>query len=187
MFYAGCAALESASSARAAIAPLVGSDTPHECRTPRCIRPLMADRGGGRQSWRGARVARPRGARPARQSLGGGRGHQRPLGARVALRHARAFVWRTPDERIAASVESAPVRPAPPPPTEAIAAPAPAALVTPAPEAIGTEPPSEPAQGPTVFPAPRTDVIIDPASMAPDDPGPEEHAAKRRGWLYANE
>ena len=42
-----------------------------------------------------------------------------------------AFVWRTPDERIAAPVEGAP--PAAPPPAEAIAAPAPAALVTPAP------------------------------------------------------
>jgi hypothetical protein len=34
----------------------------------------------------------------------------------------------------------------------------------------------------------RSGVIIDPASMAPDDPGPEEHEAKRRGFrLYANE
>ena len=37
-------------------------------------------------------------------------------------------------------------------------------------------------------PAPRTGVIIDPASMAPDDPGPEEPEAKRRGFrLYAND
>jgi hypothetical protein len=36
--------------------------------------------------------------------------------------------------------------------------------------------------------APRTGVIIDPASMAPDDPGPQEQEAKRRGFrLYANE
>ncbi len=54
----------------------------------------------------------------------------------------------------------------------------------PAPEAIGPEP----AQAPNVVPAPRTGVIIDPASMSPDDPGPQEHEAKRRGFrLYANE
>ena len=91
-----------------------------------------------------------------------------------------AFVWRTPDERIAAPVESAP----PPPPAEAIAAPA----TAPAPQAIEPERPAAPAPAPVLVPTPRTGVIIDPASMAPDDPGPEEHEAKRRGFrLYANE
>jgi uncharacterized membrane-anchored protein len=93
------------------------------------------------------------------------------------------FVWRTPDERIAAPAESAPAPPAPPP-AEAIAAPAPAVALAPAPEAIAPEP----EQAPTLVPAPRTGVIIDPASMAPDDPGPQEHESKpRRSWLYANE
>ena len=46
-------------------------------------------RGGGRPSGSGARMARSRGARPARQGLGGGRGHQRPLGARLAFGNAR--------------------------------------------------------------------------------------------------
>ena len=92
------------------------------------------------------------------------------------------FVWRTPDERIAAPTES--VTTPPPPPTEAIAAPVPASAITPAPEAIR----SEAAQAPNVVSAPRTGVIIDPASMSPDDPGPEEHEAKRRVFrLYANE
>ena len=97
------------------------------------------------------------------------------------------FVWRTPDERIAAPAESA-VTPPAPPPTAAIAAPAPAIAMAPAPEAVGSEPMSESQQAPAAVPAPRTGVIIDPASMAPDDPGPQEQVTKpRRSWLYANE
>jgi HemY protein len=93
------------------------------------------------------------------------------------------FVWRTPDERIAAPTESAAT---PPPPTAALAAPA--TPIARAPEAVGPEPMSEPAQAPAAAPAPRTGVIIDPASMAPDDPGPQEQVSKpRRSWLYANE
>ncbi|MFZ0605990.1 MAG: hypothetical protein WAN05_32350, partial [Roseiarcus sp.] len=59
----------------------------------------------------------------------------------------------------------------------------------PAPQA--TEPErsaAPPAPAPVLVPTPRTGVIIDPASMAPDDPGPEDHEAKLRGFrLYANE
>jgi len=189
MLTVGRAALEAhdLGAARAAIAPLVGSDTPHERPTRRlCL--LMADieeadgNHGAVREWLGRAARAPHDKAWVADGVISDRwAPVSPLGK------LDAFVWRAPDERIAASVESAPVRPAPPPPTEAIAAPAPAALVTPAPEAIATEPRSEPAQGPTVFPAPRTGVIIDPASMSPDDPGPEEHAAKRRGWLYANE
>jgi HemY protein len=101
------------------------------------------------------------------------------------------FVWRTPDERIAAQSESAVTSSPPPHPTEVIAAPAPAIAIAPASPAIGPEPRLEPAQAPSVIPAPRTGVIIDPASMSPDDPGPQEPQApeaKRRGFrLYANE
>ena len=46
-------------------------------------------RGDRGQSRRGARVAWPRGARPARQGLGGGWGDQRPLGAGLAVGNAR--------------------------------------------------------------------------------------------------
>jgi HemY protein len=93
------------------------------------------------------------------------------------------FVWRTPDERIAAPSETTAPRPAAEP-----IAPPPAALA-PAPQAIDPErPAAAPAQGPTLVPPPRTGVIIDPASMAPDDPGPDEQESKRRGFrLYANE
>ena len=74
----------------------------------------------------------------------------------------------------------------PPPPTAALAAPA--TPIARAAEAVGPEPMSEPAQAPAGVPAPRTGVIIDPASMAPDDPGPQEQESKpRRSWLYANE
>ena len=85
------------------------------------------------------------------------------------------FVWRTPDERLAAHTETTP--PPPPAPTEAIAAPIPVPTITPEPEAIAPEP----AQAPNAASAPRTGVIIDPSSMSPDDPGPQEHEAKRRG------
>jgi HemY protein len=73
---------------------------------------------------------------------------------------------------------------------EAIAAPAPtpALAAAPAPHALEPERHAAPAQSPAAVAAARTGVIIDPASMAPDDPGPEEPEAKRRGFrLYAND
>ena len=126
-------------------------------------------------------MARSRGARPARQGLGGGRGHQRPLGAVSPSGTLDAFVWRTPDERIAAPAE----------PDERIAAPAepaPARALPAAPQAVEPERRAAPAQAAAVILAPRSGVIIDPATMPPDDPGPEERQTKRRGFqLYANE
>src|SRR5580692_12701465 len=53
------------------------------------------------------------------------------------------FVWRTPDERLAAPTESV-TPPPPPPPPEAIAALVPAPPITPAPEAITPAPPVVP-------------------------------------------
>ena len=99
-----------------------------------------------------------------------------------------AFVWRTPDERIAAPVETARRRP----PRRrrrgrrsGAAARARASAAGGRARAPGR---AAPAPAPALAPAPRTGVIIDPATMAPDDPGPEEHEAKRRGFrLYANE
>jgi HemY protein len=97
-----------------------------------------------------------------------------------------AFVWRTPDERLVLPAEPAVAEPAPV--VEAIAAPPPAATPAPAPQAVELDHRAAPAQSPAVVPAARTGVIIDPASMAPDDPGPEEPEAKRRGFrLYAND
>jgi hypothetical protein len=63
---------------------------------------------------------------------------------------------------------------------------APTVALAPTPKAI--EPERGAAQSPAPAPAPRTGVIIDPTTMAPDDPGPEDLESKRRGFrLYANE
>ena len=183
----GRAALEAhdGAAARAAIAPLIASDSPNGRPTRRvCL--LMADieeaegNQGAVREWLGRAARAPRDKAWVADGVISDR--WAPVSPSGAL---DGFVWRIPDERIAAPTEAASVAPAPQPPAAAIAAPAPAAAS--APEAIGPAPRSQPAQAPTLVPAPRTGVIIDPASMAPDDPGPHEHEAKRRGWLYANE
>ena len=168
----GRAALEAhdLAAARAAIAPLVGSETPHERPTRRiCL--LMADieeadgNHGAVREWLGRAARAPHDKAWVADGVISDRwAPVSPLGT------LDAFVWRTPDERIAAQAESA----AAPRPAEAIAAPAPA--LAPAPQAIEPErSAAPPAQAPVLVPTPRTGVIIDPASMAPDDPGPEEH------------
>jgi HemY protein len=170
------------SAARAAIAPLIASDSSSGRPTRRvCL--LMADieetegNHGAVREWLGRAARAPRDKAWVADGVISDR--WAPVSPSGTL---DGFVWRTPDERIAAPTES--VTTPPPPPTEAIAAPVPASAITPAPEAIR----SEAAQAPNVVSAPRTGVIIDPASMSPDDPGPEEHEAKRRGFrLYANE
>ena len=87
----GRAALEAhdLAAARAAIAPLIASDSPHGRPTRRVCLLDGRYRGGGRESRRGARMARSRCSGAARQGLGGGWGHQRPLGAGLAVWRAR--------------------------------------------------------------------------------------------------
>jgi len=98
-----------------------------------------------------------------------------------------AFVWRTPDERIAAPASPEPPERPTAPVVEQIA-PAPAPAPTPALRAVEAERHAASAQSPAVVSAARAGVIIDPASMAPDDPGPQEPEADRRGFrLYAND
>jgi HemY protein len=102
-----------------------------------------------------------------------------------------AFVWRTPDERIAAPAEPLPPEPEKAPAGEEIAAPHPAPVpapaLTPAPQAIGPERNAAPAQASALIPAPRSGVIIEPETMPPDDPGPSEPETKRRTFrLYAS-
>ena len=185
----GRAALEAheLSAARAAIAPLIASDSSNGRPTRRvCL--LMADieeaegNHGAVREWLGRAARAPRDKAWVADGVISDR--WAPVSPSGTL---DGFVWRTPDERITVPTESA--APAPPPPTAAIAAPAPAIAIAPASsEAVGPEPISEPAQAPAAVPAPRTGVIIDPASMAPDDPGPQEQVSKpRRSWLYANE
>jgi HemY protein len=186
----GRAALEARelSAARAAIAPLIASDSSSGRPTRRvCL--LMADieeaegNNGAVREWLGRAARAPRDKAWVADGVISDR--WAPVSPSGTL---DGFVWRTPDERIAVPTESA--APAPPPPTAAIAAPTPAIAIAPASsEAVGPEPISESAQAPAAVPgAPRTGVIIDPASMAPDDPGPQEQVSKpRRSWLYANE
>jgi HemY protein len=184
----GRAALDArdVSAARAAIAPLIASDSSNGRPTRRvCL--LMADieeaeaNHGAVREWLGRAARAPRDKAWVADGVISDR--WAPVSPSGTL---DGFVWRTPDERIAAPAESA-ATPPPPPPTEAIAAPVAAPAVTPAPEAIEPER-AAPAQAPNIVSAPRTGIIIDPASMAPDDPGPEEREAKRRGFrLYANE
>ena len=185
----GRAALEARelSAARAAIAPLIASDT-SDGRPTRRVCLLMADieeaegNHGAVREWLGRAARAPRDKAWVADGVISDR--WAPVSPSGTL---DGFVWRTPDERIAAPAESA-VTPPAPPPTAAIAAPAPAIAMAPAPEAVGSEPMSESQQAPAAVPAPRTGVIIDPASMAPDDPGPQEQVTKpRRSWLYANE
>ena len=183
----GRAALEAhdVAGARAAIAPLIASDSPHGRPTRRvCL--LMADieeaegNHGAVREWLGRAARAPRDKAWVADGVISDR--WAPVSPSGTL---DGFVWRTPDERLAAPAEVAPP-PAPTPPAEAIAAPVPA--VTPAPEAIAPPPRSEASPAPTIVPTPRTGVIIDPVSMAPDDPGPQEQESKpRRSWLYANE
>jgi HemY protein len=168
------------SVARAAIAPLVASDAPNGRPTRRvCL--LMADieeaegNHGAVREWLGRAARAPHDKAWVADGVISDR--WAPVSPSGTL---DGFVWCTPDERIAAPAETAVASP----PPEAIAAPTAAAAAAPAPQATGPAP----TQVPTAVPAARTGVIIDPASMAPDDPGPEEHEAKRRGFrLYANE
>jgi HemY protein len=183
----GRAALEArdVSAARAAIASLIGSDSSNGRPTRRvCL--LMADieetegNHGAVREWLGRAARAPRDKAWVADGVISDR--WAPVSPSGTL---DGFVWRTPDERLAAPVESAP---APPPPAEAIAAPVPPASLAPPPLVVEPEPNAPPAQGPSVVPAPRTGVIIDPTSMSPDDPGPQEPEVKpRRSWLYANE
>jgi HemY protein len=197
MLTVGRAALEAhdRAAARAAIAPLIASDSPHG-RPARRVCLLMADiedaegNQGAVREWL-ARAAR---APHDKAWVAGGLISDRWAPASPSG-ELDAFAWRAPDERIAAAPELAVVEPEPasPAPVE-IPAPAPGPIETPqvseslalAPQAV--ESPRRAAPAPAFVQAPRAGVIIDPATMAPDDPGPEAPETKRRGFrLYSNE
>ena len=184
----GRAALEAhdISAARDAIAPLIASDSPSGRPTRRvCL--LMADieeadgNHGAVREWLGRAARAPRDKAWVADGVISDR--WAPVSPSGTL---DGFVWRTPDERIAAPAESC------------------GGLARCATSGRGDRgarsggcaragasrrPSRSPAPAhPPLVPPLRSGVIIDPASMAPDDPGPEEHEAKRRGFrLYANE
>ena len=185
----GRAALEAhdRAAARAAIAPLIASDSPRGRPTRRvCL--LMADieeadgHQGAVREWLG------RAARAARDKAWVADGVISDRWAPVSPSGTLdAFVWRTPDERIAAPAEPLPAEPEKAPTDEEIIAPVPPPALPPAPPVLEPERRAAPAQASAVVPAPRAGVIVDPETMPPDDPGPEEPETKRRGFrLYAN-
>jgi HemY protein len=180
----GRAALEAhdLAAARDAIAPLIAS-TSRVGRPTRRVCLLMADieeadgNQGAVREWLGRAARAPHDKAWVADGVISDR--WAPVSPSGTL---DAFVWRTPDERIAAPAETSVVRPV----AEPIAAPT--VALAPAPHAIEPERSAAPAQSPPLAAAPRTGVIVDPTTMAPDDPGPEDHESKRRGFrLYANE
>jgi HemY protein len=187
----GRAALEARdrAAARAAIAPLIASDSPHGRPTRRvCL--LMADieeaegHQGAVREWLGRAARAPRDKAWVADGVISDR--WAPVSPSGTL---DAFVWRTPDERIAAPAEPLPVEPEKALAGDVIAAPAPAPARTlaPAPQAIEPERRAAPAYPSVVVPAPRSGVIIQPETMPPDDPGPGEPETTRPGVrLYAN-
>jgi HemY protein len=197
MLTVGRAALEAhdRDSARAVIAPLLASDSPHGRPTRRvCL--LMADieeaenHQGAVREWLGRAARAPRDKAWVADGFISDR--WAPVSPSGAL---DAFVWRAPDERIAALAEPRPIEAEPAPPAPAIPPPSSAAPPTeppPARPAAAVAPPAEPPRTapPVSAPAPRAGIIIDPSTMPPDDPGPGEGHSEdeRRDFhLYAGE
>ena len=194
MLAIGRAALEAhdREAARAAIAPLLASG-PAYGRPTRRVCLLMADieEADGHQG--AVREWLSRAARAPHDKAWVAEGVISDRWAPVSPSGAiDAFVWRTPDERFAALPEPEPIEPEPAPAPEApILPPRPDPTTAPA-----EAPPPEPTQASetlraTVSPTPpaaRPDVIVDPASMAPDDPGPGGSEGRRSDFrIYAND
>ena len=191
MLTIGRAALEAhdPDAARAAVAPLLASNSPYGRPTRRvCL--LMADiveaegHQGAVREWLGRAARAPRDKAWVADGFISDR--WAPVSPSGAL---DAFVWRTPDERIAPPAEPPPLEaePAMAPPSLSSAGPPPADHPAPLPAAgIAAH---EPPRGAPLA-APRAGIIIDPATMPPDDPGPGEDRPEdeRRDFtLYAGE
>ncbi len=193
MLTIGRAALEAhePDAARAAVAPLLASDSRYGRPTRRvCL--LMADiveaegHQGAVREWLGRAARAPHDKAWVADGFLSDR--WAPFSPSGAL---DGFVWRTPDERIAAPAEPPPLEaePATAPPSLSSAAPPPADHPAPLP-AAGIAAPEPPRSAPSAGPAPRAGIIIDPATMPPDDPGPGEDRPEdeRRDFsLYAGE
>jgi len=175
--------------ARAAIAPLLASDSPHGRPTRRvCL--LMADIEEAEGHQGAVREWLARAARAPRDKAWVADGVISDRWAPVSPSgRLDAFVWRTPDERIATLPETAPIEPEPAPGRPEIPPPTPVA--EPAAQAVApTAQAVEPTRAAPASPAlpTRVGVIIDPATMAPDDPGPGGQDPERQeSRLYAGE
>ncbi len=189
----GRAALEAhdRDAARAAIEPLIASDSPHGRPTRRvCL--LMADIEEAEGHLGAVREWLARAARAPRDKAWVADGVISDRWAPVSPSGSLdAFVWRTPDERMAPYIEPPPVEPEPPSAPPEIAAPS--APSTAAPQALAPQAQAAPVDSPrrvasAPATAPRPGVVVDPATMSPDDPGPGEPPAERRDFpLYASE
>ncbi len=191
-------------AARAAIAPLIASDSP-DGRPTRRVCLLMADIEDAEGAHGAVREWLGRAARAPRDKAWVADGVITDRWAPVSPSGALdAFVWRTPDERMAALTEPPPVEherprlPEAPPPALAEAAAPPAHApepppaspppASPPPSPPPAEPPAHAAAAPPAAPPPKPGFVMDPASMAPDDPGPEDHESERGNFrLFAGE
>ena len=197
MLTVGRAALEAhdREAARAAIAPLIASDSPHGRPTRRvCL--LMADIEDSDGHQGAVREWLARAARAPRDKAWVADGVISDRWAPVSPSGTLdAFVWRTPDERIAAAAEPGPVwrnR------GERLAAPSEPAPVAPAPSPLPPPPETpvlraerlaepDPHPAPPAAAPPRAPIVMDPGGMAPDDPGTEERPARGDYRIYAGE
>ncbi|RBP10600.1 HemY protein [Roseiarcus fermentans] len=197
MLTIGRAALEAhdLNAARSAIAPLLASDSPHGRPTRRvCV--LVADIEEADGNLGAMREWLSRAARAPHDKAWIADGVISDRWAPVSPAGTLdAYVWRTPDERFEAPPE--PSEPQPPQeapsllPRAADVAPAAApkaaleAAAIPEPRAPVVE---APPAGPAPASPPRAGVVVDPDSVAPDDPGPRLPPRKRRrSWIYAND
>lgn len=191
------AALDAQASdvARVALAPLIASDSAAGRPTRRvCL--MMADieetdgHQGAVREWLSRAARAPRDKAWVADGVISDR--WAPVSPSGAL---DAFVWRTPDERYAALAEPQPIEPEPerelppPLPPRATEPEPPPPAVEPEPPQASEPPPPAPQPAPAPPPAPeppraaaspplRTSVIVDPESMAPDDPGPGDPGAE---------
>lgn len=193
MLTVGRAALEAhdMEAARKAIAPLLASETFGRPTRRVCL--LMADieEAGGHQG--AVREWLSRAARAPRDKAWIADGVISDRWAPVSPSGTLdAFVWGTPDERLAPTAEPLPAPQAetiPPRPVEVVRKeePKPALELSAAP---ASDPVASPAEGSVQngqASPPRPGLVVDPESIAPDDPGPGEAPRRRRSWIYAND
>jgi HemY protein len=193
MLMLGRASLEAhdGPGARAAIAPLVDPDSKYGRPTRRvCL--LMADIEEADGHLGAVREWLARAARAPHDKAWVAEGVISDRWAPVSPSgKLDAFVWKTPEERIAAPFEPPPIEPGPivePAAPAILAASAQPSPTTQLSEATPAPPPRSVVQPPPSA-RPKNGVILDPATMAPDDPGPhdDDNPGRRGQRLYASD